>query len=240
MINKSLVKQRFLKNITTYDENAFIQKIMAKKLISMVKKYSNSYCSVFETGCLTGILTREIKHNINYKYFFANDIVNESESYIKGIDSGIKFIPGDIEKISLPQSFDLIISNASLQWCDNLNAALIKLVNSLNDNALLAVSLFNSANLKEIKQIFNLKDNIQDIKNLVSDFNVIDYFEEEMSYNFNSPLEILRHLKYTGVNSIKEMKFTKSSLKNFEENYIKLFNAPVLTYNPVYIIIKKF
>ena len=53
---------------------------------------------------------------------------------------------------------------------------------------------------------------------------------------------ILKHLKLTGVNAIKEFALTKKKLKEFEEEYIRKYqnNGKVLlTYNPVYIKITK-
>ena len=53
-------------------------------------------------------------------------------------------------------------------------------------------------------------------------------------------IEILKHLKLTGVNAVKEMKLTKSKIESFEENYRKLHTKKdkvILTYNPVYIIL---
>ncbi|MCK5780142.1 MAG: malonyl-[acyl-carrier protein] O-methyltransferase BioC, partial [Psychrilyobacter sp.] len=54
-----------------YDENAHVQKKVAIKLMSLLPK--ESYNSIFEIGCGTGILSKEINKKINYNNFFIND-----------------------------------------------------------------------------------------------------------------------------------------------------------------------
>ena len=48
--------------------------------------------------------------------------------------------------------------------------------------------------------------------------------EEKIKLYFNSPIDVLKHLKLTGVNAIKEHKFTKSSLKEFEKKYYEQYS----------------
>ena len=129
MINKALVKKRFSKSLKTYEENAIIQKIMAKKLIKLLD--SKEYNSIFEIGCATGILTKEIKNTLNFKEYSANDIVEKSQEYINKIIYPNTFLAGDIEEIKLNKKYNLILSNASLQWCNDIEKVLEKLINSL-------------------------------------------------------------------------------------------------------------
>lgn len=241
MINKSLVKERFKKSLATYDDNAIIQKITAKKLISFLNK--KNYSSILEAGCATGILTREIKNQLIFSNYSANDIVEESKNFIDLIIKDNHFIAGDIEEINLQSKYDLIISNACLQWCNNIEQTVEKFINSLNKKGILAISIFGDDNLKEITNIFGFQNknySIEILKQHLSKYNIINYEEEILKLDFDNPIDILKHLKLTGVNSIEKINFTKSTLKDFEETYINLYseNRKVyLTYNPVYIII---
>lgn len=242
MIDKSLVKKRFSKSLKTYDDNAFIQKIMAKNLIGFLNR--KEYDSILEIGSATGLLTGEIKHKIKCKHYYSNDLVEESKNFIDKIYENNFFIPGDIETITLSEKYDLIISNASLQWCNNLEDTISKLINSLNNKGLLAVSIFGENNLPEIKNIFNLDNknyNIINLKQHLKKYKILCFHEEEHKLYFNSPADILKHIKLTGVNAIKEIKLTKTKFKNFEETYEKLYKEKdkyFLTYNPIYIVIE--
>ncbi len=243
MIDKSLVKRRFKKSFTTYDNNAVVQKCTAKELIKLLPSREFDY--IFETGCATGILTKEIKQNLTFKKFCANDIVEEAKQYIDLIIPDNTFIFGDIEEIELKDKYDLIISNASLQWCNDIKSVIKKLYSSLNDRGILLFSVFSDNNLKEIKDIFNIKNknySINDLKDFIAQYRVEYYNEEEKELYFDTPLDVLKHLKLTGVNAVEEMKFTKKKLLNFETQYLKKYsknNKVTLTYNPVNILITK-
>lgn len=231
MIDKNLVKKRFQKSFSTYDDNAIIQKSMAKKLVSLLPV--NTYKSVLEIGTATGVLTKEIKKKILFEEFYANDIVEDSRKYVDKIIPSSKFICGDIEEIELPKKFDLIISNASLQWCNNFDKTIEKLKLKLNPDGILAISIFGQSNLKEIKDIFKIQNTIYEHQNPM--------LEEEINLEFNNLVEVLKHIKKTGVNAVELMTLTKTKLKNYEDEYRKKYsNGSLLklTYNPVYIVVK--
>lgn len=235
MTDKELVKRRFERSFKTYDDNAVIQKETAKKLVNLIT--GQKFDSIFEAGCATGILTKEIKSNLKFERYDANDIVEKSKNYIANILEDFEFIPGDIETIEINKKYDLIISNACLQWCNDIRKTVEKLNGHLNKGGKLAFSIFGHDNLKELKNIFQLPET-----NLI-----LENFEKSAIINteiieleFDSLTDILRHLKNTGANAIKSYRLTKSSLKKYEEEYKKLYSKNgklILTYNPVYIVI---
>lgn len=243
MINKALVKKRFSKSLKTYEDNAVIQKIMAKKLIELL--VLKEYNSIFEIGCATGILTKEIKKNLTFKEYIANDIVEKSQEYINKIIYPNIFLGGDIEEVELNKKYNLIISNASLQWCNDIEKVLEKLINSLEENGTLAISIFGDNNLKEIKDIFHLENNtysLNKLKESLAKYKLITFEEEEIKIEFENPIMVLKHLKLTGVNAIKEVVLSKKKLQEFEEEYTKKYQnngKVILTYNPVYIQIAR-
>lgn len=243
MIDKLLVKKRFKKSLKTYDENAIVQKKMAKELISLLPK--KEYNKIFEIGCATGTLTKEIADKLIFSELYLNDIVEESKKYVQEIYKECNFIPGDIENINLTKKYNLIISNACLQWCSNIEDTLSKLINALVDGGILAISIFGEDNLKEIKSIFNIGNEISSISSMENFLNtqkIIIKKEDKIKINFETPMEVLKHLKYTGTNAIKEIKLTKTKLKDFEQRYKENYtqnNKVYLTYNPIYIICAK-
>ena len=243
MIDKSLVKKRFKKSLKTYDENAIVQKKMAKELISLLPK--KEYNKIFEIGCDTGILTKEIGNKLIFSELYLNDIVEESKKYVQEIYKECNFIAGDIENINLNKKYNLIISNACLQWCSNIEDTLSKLINALDDDGILAISIFGEDNLKETKSIFNIGNEISSISSMENFLNtqkIIIKKEDKIKIDFETPMEVLKHLKYTGTNAIKEIKLTKTKLKDFEQKYKENYtqnNKVYLTYNPIYIICTK-
>ena len=243
MIDKSLVKNRFKKSLITYNDNAIVQKQMAEKLIKLLP--IKNYGSIFEIGCATGILTEQIAKTVKYNEIYINDIVPDAKQYIDSILSDYTFISGDIETIDINRKFDLVISNACLQWCNNIKNTINKLMEHLNKDGILAVSVFGDSILKELKEIFDIKENtysLNDIKQYLKEYNICNITEETFELKFNNLREILQHLKYTGANSLKEFSLTKSSFAGFEEQYKNKYSKNgklILTYNPAFLIINR-
>ncbi len=240
-MNKELIKQRFNKKLNLYNENARIQKQMAEKLLSYLPE--NDYGSVLEIGCGTGLLTEYACKKINSTSYYALDIVSDCEKYIKKINSNIKFISSDIEEYAKnsDKKFDLIVSNASLQWIDNLPDFILKLAGMLNTDGTLLFSTFGIENFREIFYVLGKTlpyYTIKELNNFFKKFNPV--IEEEIRIMaFKTPKDVLKHIQNTGVNAISTEVWTKKDLSDFEKKYNNFCsNRPTLTYNPVYIMLK--
>ena len=238
-MNKDLIKQRFAKNLNTYKENANIQKKMAEKLSAYLDK--NIYTNILEIGCGTGFLTEILNKKINFENYTANDIVPECSDFIKNINPEIEFIPGDIETLinkHNEKKYDLIVSNASLQWVDDFEGIVKTLTKNLSNKGILLFSTFGNENYREIFFVQGKKleyHSAYELKQLFSEYS--STIEEEIHImSFKTPKDVLKHLQLTGVNAIESKVWTKKDMKEFENSYNNLCsNRPTLTYNPVYI-----
>ena len=244
-MNKELIKKRFGRKLKEYNENARIQKRMAEKLISMLsqtKKESPS--DILEIGCGTGLLTEYSVNNLSYKTYTAIDIVPDCEEYIKSINNEIKFVSGDIEEyiVSDNKKYDLIISNAALQWIDDLTDFVEKLTYKLNDGGTLLFSSFGTENFREIFFVTGKTLNYLSKKQYEEKLEKYKPLIEEEAWimAFKTPQEVLKHIQNTGVNALSSEVWTKRNLINFEKEYNGFCaNRPTLTYNPIYIKIQK-
>ena len=148
-----------------YDENAFVQRITAEKLVSSLSQ--KKFDKILEIGCWTGILTKQIEQNLVFQKYFANDIVEKSKNYIDGIISKNTFVCGNAQKIKLPQKVDLIISNAVFQWFENLDKVLEYYSSLLKIDGIIAFSTFSPENFLEIREVTGLTLNYKDIDKLI-------------------------------------------------------------------------
>lgn len=244
-MNKELIKKRFSRKLDSYNANARIQKSMAEKLVNcVINAKSEQKKSILEIGCGTGFLTKLVVESINCEKYVALDIVPECEKYIKEINSDITFIPKDIEEYleGAKEKFDLIISNASLQWIDNLPNFITKLVQKLAAGGILAFSTFGAENFREIYYVLGktlpyltkkeLEEKLSEYKPIIED--------EVRILAFKTPKEVLKHIQNTGVNALTQEIWTKKDLINFENGYNNFCAShPTLTYNPIYIKIQK-
>lgn len=236
-MNKDLIQTRFSKSLSTYNENAKIQKKMAEKLATLLNK--THYKKVLEIGCGTGFLTELLNNSIEFEQYTAIDIVSDCEKYINAINPKINFIQADIEKFHL-EKYDLIIANASLQWVNDFTDVIETLKAALSNGGELIFSTFGKENFKEISFVANVTLEYYSLNKLKNIFPECELDSEIHILNFEKPKDVLRHLQLTGVNAVENTIWTKKDLINFENKYSDLCSTqPTLTYNPIYVKITK-
>lgn len=242
-IDNKHIKKQFEKSMKDYDKNAIIQNMMASKMVLELAKISTDFENILELGSGTGLLTKWISKNIKFKNFYANDLVEKSKVYIQKIIPNVNFICGNALKVKIPKKVDLIISNAMFQWFDNLEKSVDLIKQNLNNDGILAFSTFSPENFKELHELTGLtlkyrtKDDIEKILfNAGFEILYCESFYEELT--FKTPLELLAHMKHTGVNSLSEKTWTVKKVKEFCDKYSKKYPKTQLTYSPIIIIAK--
>ncbi len=241
-LNTKSIKSHFERSMDKYDENAIVQIDSAEKLTNSLTKFTTKFENILELGCGTGVLTKRIKNNFSFKNYFANDLVEKSKNYISNIIPDNTFLHGNAIKIRPPKNVDLIISNAMFQWFFNLEDITTHCKSLLNNNGILAFTTFGTKNFTELKDISGLSLNYltkEEIENILKkDFDILHIEEYTYTLNFNNPLELLAHMKNTGVNSLTSKTWTVKEVKDFCENYLQKYNSVKLTYNPIIVIAK--
>lgn len=248
MIDKAFMMQRFVRSQRTYRKAAVVQTQMAVELISYLKQYCGSvFESILEIGCGEGLLTAQIAQHLQWKNFFANDIVATCDQWMPTISPNIQFIDGDGEETGhLPSKLNLIISNATLHWFSDVATFLKKIRHHLVPNGTLAFTTFGPDNMKELAKLdypalnYLKFDTLQAI--LTALFDVRFYQEKRICLYFKTPLAILRHLQQTGVNSLARTAWTKQKFREFSTAYQQNFSTDKglsLTYHPYYFVVKR-
>lgn len=238
------IKKQFEKSMNNYDKNATVQDLMASKMLIELSKVSTDFETILELGSGTGLLTKRIAKHLKFSNFYANDLVEKSKLYVQKTIPNTTFFTGNALKIKTPKKADLIISNAMFQWFDNLEKSIEILKNSLNNNGILAFSTFTPSNFKEITEITGLTlqyKTIEEITKILTrkGFEIIycESFYEELK--FKTPLELLAHMKNTGVNSLSDKTWSVKEIKDFCDKFSKKYPQTKLTYSPLIIICKK-
>ncbi|MCG6844753.1 malonyl-ACP O-methyltransferase BioC [Fusobacterium nucleatum] len=220
----------FNKHYNVYEKYSLAQKQVAKNLLDYMGKsniFDIQINSIFEIGCGTGIFTKEYRKYFLHSDLILNDIFDVRE-FIKDIDYNI-FIQENIEELDIPKS-DLVVSSSVFQWIKDKDS-LIRNIAENTDN--LCFSSYVSGNLIEIKNHFDISLdylNIEEFKEILKKyFSSVKSYSETIKLDFEAPMAVLKHLKYTGVTGFQRTSISK--IKTFKDN--------ILTYEVAYFICKK-
>jgi malonyl-CoA O-methyltransferase len=250
-INKELLQKRFRCATKTYDKHAIVQKHMAKTLVDMSKNHiPHSHNNIMEIGCGTGLLTDQIIRRYTTRNYVANDLVGEVEYNIKHIiethtSARFSFLQGDAEQVVPDIKQDVIWSGATIQWIEDLDSFFSKVSRYLNDDGYFALSSFNVDNYREVKMITGKGINYKSMQDVVicanKYFKVLDSQSWYQKLWFKTPADVIKHMRYTGVNGVSATKWNKKDLEQFVTNY-EMFskeNSYPLTYHPFLLILQK-
>lgn len=241
--DKQLIALRFRKSLDAYAEHAHIQRETAARLVrAVLSSGRRRFGRVFEFGCGRGLLTKALAERIDYDLLILNDLVDECDCLAREVARGT-FLPGDVESIVLPENLDLVISGAVVQWLDDFPSLLEKLHLRMNSGAILAFSTFGPENLRETSALSGVGltyPSLEELKGTVGTRFRIRLTEEAIRrLYFDHPLQVLEHLRSTGVAGLSGRTWTPSMLRRFCDEYDARFrdaDGVRLTYHPVLVV----
>ncbi|TLX73068.1 malonyl-ACP O-methyltransferase BioC [Labilibacter sediminis] len=251
IVNKDLLQKRFRCASKTYDKHAVVQKTMAGVLVDVALNHiPKKQNSMMELGCGTGLLTREITECFQAQDYTANDLVPEVEENIRQIigqkqNISFQFQQGDAERIDMGNKKDVIWSGATIQWIEDLDAFFARMHASLNDQGYLAISSFDIDNFLEVKAITGIGIDYKPMHEVLMHagkyFRVLESESWHQKLWFKQPREVLRHMRFTGVNAVSATKWGKADLENFNLDYesFKTEEGYPLTYHPFVLVLQK-
>jgi len=232
-LDKEKIAKCFRRSLHSYDDAATVQNRLAGRLMQLTQGLpEHCFADVLEIGCGTGMLTELLCSNRSINQLYLNDLVSDFESLVKkkiAADSVtvISSCFGDIESISLPEKLSLVISGASFQWLTDMPVFLTKLAECMCPGSYLAFSLFGPGTLLEFSTLssFSLHYHTNDeiVSMLQDDF----ILEMQNTWHdqlfFANVLEIMNHIRDTGVGGVSEYRWTRQNLDIFEKKYILEF-----------------
>lgn len=109
-------------------------------LIQLLK--GTEFEEAIDLGCGTGEMTRHFVQACNVKNASGMDSSDEMLKKAKGFESAnLKFTKGLIEEFKPVEKYNVIISNAAIQWCDKQKEVLKNIVTALKAGAELAIQM---------------------------------------------------------------------------------------------------
>ena len=250
-MDKELIRKRFAAALKTYSTQAVVQKQVAEHLSTLMKPFlpnSSKPMRGVEIGCGTGLFTRKYLSLFDFEHLWLNDLCPEVQFYIRDLlCEKISFLPGDAEQIDYPTSLDLILSCSVMQWFTTPEKFFLRSGKALKQNRLLVLSTFGKETLREITSLIGRGlsyPSLEELKAmLIPQYKLLTAEESLIILKLDSPMDVLRQLKATGVTGVRHFQWTRKTMKDFTLSYKELYSTlegqVTLTYHPIYLIAQK-
>ena len=208
------VGNRFGKASMTYDESAIAQRAIARTLSEILRNY--------------------LAHHA-------------SGSALSYCAEDTEFICQDAESLETDRHFQLIASASTFQWFARPDKMIERFARWQSAGDVLLFSTFLPDNLWEIRQLTGIGLSYPTSGDwrrwLERDYIIHHQQEERLTLCFDTPMQVLLHLKQTGVTGTNSGVWSAGKLRSFCEAYTHLYrtseNQVTLTYQPMYVLAER-
>lgn len=256
-IDKAIVLNRFSKALITYDQEATVQQLVAAEMLDLIQEAQPGFAPhrVLELGCGTGFLSSLIaqQYGKGITSLTLNDIVPEARQVVQErLAQDFNFLLGDAERIPWVEHQDLVISNCSIQWWDNMTHYFRKGLQYTHQGAIVAASIFAQGHFWELQSILPQSLHYPTYQEISTQLEGLGYEQitirgSSRQLEFPHLLALLKHIKATGANAFTQQvegSWTPLRLQQLErlmrEERGLSDSAPLtLTYKPLIIIAKR-
>ncbi|HWQ94323.1 MAG TPA: malonyl-ACP O-methyltransferase BioC [Gammaproteobacteria bacterium] len=166
-LDKRLMRRAFEKAAREYDKSAMLQHEVGRRMLERLDLVRLKPSFILDAGAGTGAPAKVLAQRYNGATVIALDIAHgmllEARTRVSFLSKWFThrqtFICGDIESLPLTAaSVDMIFSNLSLQWCNDLDRALSEFCRVLKPGGLLMFSTFGPDTLRELRASWSKVD----------------------------------------------------------------------------------
>ncbi len=208
------VARSFSQAAKTYDAAAFFQRIAGERLFERLDYFKLEPKNIVDLGCGTGVFTRELSQRFPQAKTTGVDIAEGMIAWCKQQSQSEEYVCADA--VSLPfedNSVDLIFSNLSIQWVEDLEKLFVELNRVLKPEGLLLFTTLGPDTLKELKKSFAAVDQHHHVNDFIDMHHVGDAMlqakmldpvvdAEPVVISYDKATELMRDLKDIGAHNI--------------------------------------
>ncbi|WP_455209420.1 malonyl-ACP O-methyltransferase BioC [Kaarinaea lacus] len=220
-IDKQVARQSFNKAANTYDDVAALQREVGKRLLERMEIVRLEPRTIVDIGCGTGDTTFKLAHTYKQAQVIGMDFAEQMlvktrskftlRQKLTGRRPGL--VCGDAEQLPLADhSVDLIFSNLTLQWCNDLNSTFAEFRRILKPGGLLMFSSLGPDTLKELRDSWRAIDNRYHVHPFIDMHHVGDALlrarladpvmdMEYFTLTFKDGYQLMRELKMLGAHN---------------------------------------
>ena len=257
-IKKQVIQEKFSRAADSYDNYAKVQTEVARRLAANFSPVNEKekINSILEIGCGTGNFTSLLAARFSAAKIVALDFSPEmiAKARHKLKKRNISFICAEGERFlaeAPEKSFDLVVSNGSLQWFTDIDKALHNIARILKTGGAMSCSIFGPESLQELgrglQAIQALPENIaarsfpplQRLeKSLHNSFPGGRVEEELIQKEYRSAYDLLLHIKKTGTSGWQQnmqQPLTRSRVAELDEWFRETYGSCRVTYQIIFL-----
>lgn len=251
LATKKNIAQSFSKAAKSYDKYSFVQNTIFNNLKQRIIGINANPNNILDLGSGTGKLTQQISTIYPHTNIIGLDLAFNMNKVAKN-QYQHHFLCADAEVLPFKdETFDLIISNCTLQWCQNLLMLFKECNRALKPNGKLFFSTFGPNTLYELRQAFSAIDDKEHVHHFLDMHHIGDALlksglkqpiidREDLIFTYKNVQQLLLDLKKTGAQnraqtrrrSLTSPNIFKKMLQNYE--HFKNQNRYPATYEIIY------
>lgn len=229
VFDKARVRRAFDRAADSYEQFAILQNEVCSRLLEKLDVVKMKPAYILDAGTGTGAAVP----TLFAKYKKAQVVTLDLSENMLGQTArhgnffrAPHLVCADIERLPFEDDvFDLVFSSLSMQWCNDLNAALLEAKRVLKPGGLFVFSTFGPDTLKELRHSWAQLDDANHVNHFIDMHDIGDallqdgYAEpvmecEVMTVTYDSVDEIMHDLKAIGANVKAQSASGQSGLSN--------------------------
>ncbi len=249
-IDKARARTSFGRAANTYDAAAILQKQVREEMLNRLDLVKLTPHTILDAGCGTGAASHALQKRFVKSQVISLDFalpmlqktrVGSDNTglmhQIKRMLSGVKhnLVCADIESLPLAsKSVDLVWSNLAIQWCNDLDAALLEFYRVLQPEGLLMFSTFGPDTLKELRVATGRQDGMTSVSRFIDMHDIGDTLVragfsapvldvERFTLTYDDVKSVMRDLKSIGAHNATDGRarglLGRGFLQKLESNY---------------------
>ncbi|UJF24909.1 methyltransferase domain-containing protein [Suttonella sp. R2A3] len=217
----------FSRHLDAYHQYADHQRGVADRLAQrLCQIITRPYHHALEIGCGSGFLTTALAQywrQPRIARYGLNDLYQPPALNPPALETYLHI--GDISKLLLPASLDLVLSASVFQWIEPLDELLRKLHQTMHAEGIFACSLYAGQHYQELRETLGIGLNYRAPQTLFDLFT--QYFQPLWSDSvcsriyFTDPHAVLTHIRDSGLHALS-VSPTFSAWRQFRSRYARL------------------
>jgi len=215
VFDQSRVRRAFDRAAESYEQFAVLQNEVCNRLLEKLDIVKLQPQMILDAGAGTGQAIPALFQRYKKAQLVALDLSEnmlQQTSRHGGLFRSPHLVCADIQQLPFAdESFDLVFSSLSMQWCNDLNAALLEVKRVLRPGGLFVFTTFGPDTLKELRQSWLSVDEANHVNQFIDMHDIGDallhdgYAEpvmeaEVLKVTYDTVDEVMRDLKAIGAN----------------------------------------